>query len=387
MEYALKNLKRRPLPGAAVLLFAAIIATVLCALFQRDLEAKQRYDAVCQEIKVVCTVTDLSGTKSNDLDIFTGILSLFLPESFSSPMTEFAGLFEDIRIQSRFPVTVSSVPCQLIGITTRDAAPALWPENGCAFFWEEPFDHSFFSGEDLACLIPESLAEILSDAGMDEAVPLQVSGRDEVFWLDIAGTYLYEGSDAIYVPWAAYREIMAPTGRGLSAQSISATLKSNDDLPVLRELAAQWFAEPDPNNAGMDMVGKYYLALDINDSQLAQAALSLNHSLRVNAIAGALIFLLCALAGVMVGYLMVRSRRREILLLRTLGTPNSQIYLGFAAEQSLCLLLGIALGGSSYLWKPLGRLVLFAALYFGGLSLALLYLLRRGLLSTQKEGE
>ena len=53
----------------------------------------------------------------------------------------------------------------------------------------------------------------------------------------------------------------------------------------------------------------------------------------------------------------------------------------------LCVAVGTVLGGSYALWRPVGQLGLFLAIYFLGLSAALLIFLRRNLLTTMKEDE
>ena len=98
-------------------------------------------------------------------------------------------------------------------------------------------------------------------------------------------------------------------------------------------------------------------------------------------------FALSAGAGFFVGFLMIRQRKREIALMRTLGTRNGAVYLGFALEQILCVVVGAALGGAPFGWHPVERLLIFIGIYFIGLTAALLVFLHQNLLSTLKEGE
>ena len=117
--------------------------------------------------------------------------------------------------------------------------------------------------------------------------------------------YLSKGKEdkAIYCPWETYLEIFRSTGRAVMADSLSATLRNNEDLELFREEAAKWFAEPDARAAGMIENDGFFLALDINDSQLKQAKQNLENSIAVNRIAAAAIFVLSAGAGALVGFL------------------------------------------------------------------------------------
>ena len=73
--------------------------------------------------------------------------------------------------------------------------------------------------------------------------------------------------------------------------------------------------------------------------------------------------------------------------MRTLGGSNFHIYLGFVAEQLLCVGAGIALGGTLMKFNAPKQLALFALVYFVGLSAALVVFLHKNLLSSMKEEE
>ena len=135
------------------------------------------------------------------------------------------------------------------------------------------------------------------------------------------------------------------------------------------------------------MVGNYYLALDINDSQLSQAKTNLENSMTVNRVAAVLVLALSAVAGAFIGFLMIRNRKKEIALMRIMGTPDSRIYVSFVIEQLIFVVLGAIIGGSKFMWNPVSWLVLFVCVYFIGLSAALLVMLRKNLLATIKEDE
>ena len=144
---------------------------------------------------------------------------------------------------------------------------------------------------------------------------------------------------------------------------------------------------PSPNAAGRDEVNGFYLALDINDYQLTQADLTLRNSMRVNELVTLLVFVASAVAGFLVGFLMIRTRKREITLMRTLGCSNGRIYVEFAWEQLLCILLGVLIGGGYTMWQPMWKLALFVVVMFVGLSAALIVFLNNNLLTTAKEEE
>lgn len=384
------RIKRKPLLSAAIFLFAAVIALALCGLRNGNEKAQEHYNEIYDTIKVRCTVTSLDGAQSDQLLISQGMIALFTGGDPLVP-TDLQELLEDVQIKGSLKFRWNSVTYTLTGITSTDIEPGLWPENR-AIFWKENADSGFFLGNGMECIIPSSLQEKLQEADLPTDVfPLHIDGdaylRDFDGELTVLGVYEGKNSKTLYCPWDTYVSITEAMGNGLMAEALHATLRSNRDLPLLRKTAAQYFARPDPGYLGSGTAGDYYLALDINDSPLIQAKTDLENSMAVNRIAAGLILALSAAAGALIGFLMIRNRRREIALMRTMGTPDSRIYFGFAAEQMLFAVLGAAAGGSVFRWDPASWLILFVCVYFAGLSAALLLMLRRNLLTAIKEDE
>jgi cell division protein FtsX len=84
---------------------------------------------------------------------------------------------------------------------------------------------------------------------------------------------------------------------------------------------------------------------------------------------------------------MIRRRKRDIMLMRMVGESNARIYVGFALEQMICIILGIAIGGAYYMWNPMDKLAIFAIAYFVALSFALVIFMSKKLIRNVKEDE
>lgn len=298
----------------------------------------------------------------------------------------------------------------MIGITSKAAPPNLTAQRECEISWFEGFDETRFdSAEEIYLLVPENVT--VSD--QDEELPgIQVTLHFENMVFDgyygygsgqmagqpkyrlmtydctatIAGTYTNNiDSRDIYCSFEPLITCGARTGRSTVLDYISATLISNDQRGELREMCNRWFRDPD----NPDMVPTKYrgYALIINDETLENLRATLENSIAINEICMMLVFILSAGAGFFLGFLMIRSRKREIILMRTLGRANWAIYVSYALEQMLCIAAGTALGGMLYQWQPLDRLIIFVGIYFVGLSAALILFLNSKLLTTIKEEE
>lgn len=387
LRYVWIRIERKPLVFVAVLLFTATIAMALCGLHSGNDTALAQYNDIYYEIDVRCTVTNLAGDQSDRLDIQPGTIALFTEQS------DLSDLLEDVHIKGSVDIVWNNEGYTLVGITSTGIESKLWPENGCTIFWNENADIEFFANSKMECIIPGELQKKMLDAELSTAFfPFHINATnpyetDYDGELTILGNYMGSNGRIIYCPWNTYVSILRSMGRYEVADSIYGTLRNNNDLSLLREVASRYFAEPNPSYVGFEVAGEYYCALDINDSQLSQAKTNLENSMTVNRIAAVLVLALSAAAGAFIGFLMIRNRKKEIALMRTMGTPNSRIYVSFVIEQMIFVVLGAIVGGSNFVWNPVSWLVLFVCVYFIGLSAALLAMLRKNLLTTLKEDE
>ena len=131
----------------------------------------------------------------------------------------------------------------------------------------------------------------------------------------------------------------------------------------------------------------YRYVMDINDEHLAELSTILEESIRFNRFVTVLVVILSIISGFLVGFLMVRRRKRDIVLMRTVGESNFRLYIGFILEQMICVILGIAVGGAYYMWNPMDKLIIFAVVYFVALTVALAIFMSKKLLTTIKEDE
>ena len=396
MQLALIRLRRKPMVAVAIIGFTAVISLVLCGLNRGISDAQAHYDEIYKTIDVRCTVTNLTGDQSDHLFLSADMISLFagrsegMSDRFPDDLAEWV---DDVQLTGSTKFTWNDEEYTLTGITSRGAKSALWPENGCTIQWNEGVDDTVFSGDRAVCMIPEALAKKFEKLGLpSDTLSLSIEAHYDFQTeysgeLEIAGIYYSEDTNTIYCPWDTYTAILRSTGMFASADSLSAVLRDNNDLEEFRVLASQWFATPTPNAAGRDQIDGFYYALDINDSQLVQAETNLKNSMSVNRVAVITVFIMSTIAGALVGFLMIRNRKREIIIMRTVGTPDHQIYGSFALEQLACVIPGVLAGGAYFLWKPASWLALFVFVYFVGLSTALLISLKKNLLTTIKEDE
>lgn len=382
-----------------VLIFAALICAILCWLNAANEQEVADFEQVYAQIPVELTVTNLTGNRTDNLGIPEWLGALFDTDSMNSYV-------RDVQMKARHEINNACdfYGDELMGVTSLELAAELDPYRGAVVNYYPGYDETMFAEDALLCLIPEAMEHCVAEDGTvtlafrclksDPSASTSIEDRyveiEIVF--TVAGTYSI-GYDCGYLfcPYFAVDYVYVHIGCQKSIDSIHALLADNNKLEDFREFATKWFAEPNVSGEktpwDFSSYDYYPYALDIDDTMLKQVSAVLGASIAINQFAALMVFILSAGAGFFLGFLMIRSRKREIILMRTLGKANGRIYLDFAFEQMLRLLLGVVIGGAVFAWQPVERLMWFAVVYFVGLSTALIVFLNSKLITNMKEDE
>lgn len=403
LKRILRNNLRRPLYSLAVILFAAVLAVVLCYLYKSGEEEQRSFEETYASVPVIFRVTNLDGSKTGIVDNWAA--DLFTEEGLIPNLAPYVGeLYTSTGRKGDMKCTKTdenglpletTTEASMIGISSFYVAQELTENYGGEVHWYDGFNESVLATEELICLVPESMKDEKTVEMTFYYKGTNVHGhpfeRTVVRSFRVVGYYIVEGNSSLYCPYAVMKQVSAELGARRIITQVCARLNDNTALPQLRETAAEWFAEP--NAAGIHTPWgrfgyEYYIyAMDIDDVMLRNLEASMKNSMRLNALAAAVVFMLSAGAGFLTGFLVIRSRKPEIALMRTMGTSHVSIYGELALEQLACIAVGILVGGSYTLWKPAGNLAIFGGVYYIGLTVALLIFLRKNLLTTIKEDE
>ena len=398
-----RHICRQPISALAVVLFAGVLATVLCYLHQAGVQEQERFEQTYASVPVTFRVTDLDGSKPGNIEGW--IVDLFGEQGLQPNLEPYVGeLYVRVDLSGECAYTVtdeSGLPQEVTtaktvaGIGSLYVAEELTENWGGAVYWHEGYDESIFASEELVCLVPEEMQQVQQVRLTFTAARKITDYKSETVTtektLKVVGYYVDKGNTRLYAPYDVSRLIHAELGVSKNISELCAVLNDNNSIDALREAAALWFAQPNPagypTEWGRFGYSFYLYALDIDDTMLTDLEYSMKNSMRLNKLASAAIFVLSAGAGFLTGFLVIRARKREIALMRTMGASNPSIFTELALEQFLCVAAGVALGGSSFLWQPAGRLCIFGAIYFIGLAVALVVFLKKNLLTTIKEDE
>ncbi len=385
--YIIRRVRRRPLIPIAVLALSLLLSFALCFMQYNYEQEEKAYHETYSSIPVYLKVTDLSGMYTDGLEIPGFYYDVLSGSNFVEPRLN--GYIKDVRAEIQLNPSLDGLEVTLNAPNRSDMLPDI--DIG----WGEGYDESIFTEDTMVCIAPENMDFVLGDTitltMFSPYTYFDVNGNEIQdsydFKLTVAGIHKGE-SRVFYAPFCA-GDYLATRTDSRKLSSLSATLADNYAIEEFKELVSAWFAEPDPMGNrtpwSYGIYSYYPNALDVDDELLQRAEDSLAASLLINKMASVLVFILSAGAGFFLGFLIIRSSKREIALMRTLGQSGAKIFLGLLLEQMLCVLLGTAIGGAAFMWQPLERLEAFVVMYFAGLCAALAVFLSRNLLQGQKE--
>lgn len=400
----IRNNLRRPLYSLAILLFALVMTVVLCYLHKAGEEEMRSFESTYVSVPVTFRVTDLDGSKP---DLIEGwIVDLFTEQGMKPNLAPFVkALYTRISLDGKMLVGYEEIfgisekipvyeAVQIAAIDSLYVAEELTEDWGGEVHWYEGYDESILSTEEKVCLVPESMQE-WTELDLYFTYTYEIDGvfytKNAQALVKVVGYYVDKGNSRIYCPYPMAKLVCAELAKSKEMNEICAILNDNHNVEQLREVAAKWFAEPNPSGEKTEWgefgYQYFFYALDIDDYMLRNLESNMKSSMQLNQLSSAVVFVLSAGAGFLTGFLVIRARKREIALMRTMGASHVGIFLQLALEQMACVAAGVFLGGAVFLWQPPQKLGLFAGIYFIGLSLALVIFLTKNLLTTIKEDE
>lgn len=402
LKYIIKRIKNGRMATVGAFLFAALMTFSLCGLHAASQNEIEKYEEAYRTIPVTMTVKSLTGIRSDGLELPQWVMKVFT----DAPMDT---LTKDMQVKMTMPAGADGVTAVLAGERTLAAsaligltAPELDKELSRLdqpVTWLEGFDASLLEseGEELYVIVPESLYEELKQENISRlSFRFSYDNAFDYFpranierEMQIVGTHAEESEGRFFCPYSTLFRIYKDVGMPIYADSVSATVANNDWIDKVRERTDEWFVEPSLTAQRVPWDYSYYFyypyALDIDDAALVHAGEVMKTNIMINEISTALVFILSASAGFLVGFLLINRRKREIMLMRTMGTPDRIIFRDFALEQMICAFAGALFGGVFFLWWPIWRVGMFLAVYFVGLAISLTVFLKKNLLTAIKE--
>lgn len=224
--------------------------------------------------------------------------------------------------------------------------------------WATGYDASVFSGSKLVCLLPARLS--WEPEGTQE---IRIGGQAYSF--TVVGVYgskfSSSGGTVYYCPINTLQEIYRTEDLAFSYNGMEMELQKLNQLDLFKSQMKQLGLQ----NGEARLV--------IRDMQLQTVTGQLRRQVRMLEALLPLLFAMIAGISFALSFLLLRGRRREVAVLRSLGMPRVRVFAVFLLETALQALLGLLLGvvtgsllfGSSAL-QPTYLMTAFFCYLFGG---------------------
>ena len=300
-----------------------LLIAFLCAFFTLFdgfiCQKEQDMESAYAVIPVTVVVSNLTGTKTDDLKITDYIINYFLSDKYAygGELQEkaFSSYVKDVCLKASVYYsqgTGFSSRQKLIGITSVDAASELTP----------------------------------------------VSGNSSE-------------SQTIYCPFSCVAAAQTKLDGKITGDSLSATVRDNHELDEFRQILMRHFANVDPSGHQEEINNSPVLryqqfAVTVHDETLRETLNALNRNLQTLYRLKPIFACIEVMIGAAAGFFYIHIRRREFAIARSLGTKRIETVIMVFVEICLMFLVGAAIGTILILFvqETATQYVMAAALFF-----------------------
>lgn len=304
-----------------VSVIAAVAAlTFFLSVYTSSIQASQdQLDRVYRITEVTARISGQNGgaTAKLNADTYNRILSSgFVKESH-------ALIQQDARDDKML---------RAMDITELDADLSGWIPYAT---WLDGYDPSFLCGDELVCLAP-----LATGVAVGETVSLSLDGAEKTLTLELKVIGLYgkkyhssNDSDIYYCPLKAMEAFLQRQGEPIAYNFVEMDLKNLQNLGKFKK---------EMTELGLS---KGASLLSINDALLQHVTAKFRQHIRL--LTMLLPILLTVVGGIGFGlsFLLLRGRKKEVAILRSLGTGRRRVFGMLLSESAIQVVLGTLLGG------------------------------------------
>lgn len=337
--------------------------TVLLSLIRNAINTQEEKLNILQnDFPIWMELSDTKGISSDNLSIPNFYIWHFIHESVSPEGYEIYHLVKDVALKHTVDAIKDNLEVSLIGITRRESDYKLSVENGVQVEFYNGYTWDDFLQRQAICIVPANMRNdyievfITDDSNIlaKEPAPIQLKVIGEVYGGD---------GSSIYVPWIYVTE------DGMEhSEVLRAVVSDNSQLNELKFRMKRYFTYVDFNRSDTE----YHFAMTIFDSSYIATYTSVTRNISLLRTGKFAFFIIAVIIGFLTGFLLVRTRRKEIALLRSIGISTRIIVLSFLLGYAIiCLttalfytLLTIFINPmrQGYIYLPLVSLCFFIGL-------------------------
>lgn len=334
LKPTLKCMLRRWLSCVLLVLLVCVGAfgmTLLAGVLDAQ---KAALDKVYDESSIRCVISNLSGTKTDRLEINT----MYIDLCTTSYRHDFCSWIERVNLKRTLKCDEE---IQLTGISYPEAAVELLPENGAALSFFDGYSEAIFQTDQAVCLVPAAKLSELTVNG-DGSRQISVTSEGKTATMTVAGAYYGGISSAVYCPFNYLSKFLAKN-EDIYTDSLSFYVKDNRTLEEFKEEAEKYFSEPSITAEDKPM----YYAITVYDELFNKTVAGIEENIAVLGLLLPILYIIAAGTGLLASFLYIRGRVREFAVMRSLGLSRIGVTGLVSFEQIIIAAVGTALGVSA----------------------------------------
>ena len=336
IKVTLKCMLRRWLPCALLVLLVCVGAFGMTLLAGALDAQKAALEEVYDESSIRCVISNLSGTKTDRLEIN----SMYIDLCTTFDRHDFCSWIERVNLKRMLKCNKegSNEEIQLAGISYPEAAMELLPENGATLSFFDGYSEDIFQTEQAVCIVPGTMLSELTVNG-DGGRQISVTLEGKTATMTVAGAYYGGISSAVYCPFDYLPEFLVKD-EYIYTDSLSFYVSDNRTLEKFKEEAEKYFSEPSITAEDKPM----YYAITVYDELFNKTVAGIKENIAVLRLLLPVLYIIAAGIGLLASFLYIRGRVREFAVMRSLGLSRIRVTGLISFEQLIIGTVGTVLG-------------------------------------------
>lgn len=336
LKPTLKCMLRRWLSCVLLVLLVCVGAfgmTLLAGVLDAQ---KAALDKVYDESSIRCVISNLSGTKTDRLEINT----MYIDLCTTPDRHNFCNWIERVNLKRTLKCNEedSNGEIQLTGISYPEAAVELLAENGAALSFFDGYSEAIFQTDQAVCLVPAAkLSELTVNEDGSRQISVTLEGKTAT--MTVAGAYFGGISSAVYCPFDYLSKFLAKN-EYIYTDSLSFYVKDNRTLEQFKEEAEKYFSNPSITAEDKPM----YYAITVYDELFNRTVSGIEENIAVLNLLLPALYTIAAGIGLLASFLYIRGRVREFAVMRSLGLSRIGVTGLISFEQLIIAAVGTSLG-------------------------------------------
>lgn len=330
LRYTLLHIRRRPLQFLCVFVAVSLLGCLLLSVHTSMQVRQTSLDTLVDSSEVWCVIGRVGNAR-------WAASAHHVSQLLQPDAGDFAAFVDayvtDVRAKATLNVSPTGMPAEVEAtfLTCWEADDSLRLLDERRLTMVQEYDTSCLRGSETVCIAGSMVAPL--GASLTFALPENCGGTE--ITVRVVGTITDD--DSIYLPWTLYESSIPDLYAATPADSVSFRLKDNHLIDAFRQEAAAFYA---PEHASSGEYPSYEHTLVIRDAQFRENTTAAERNLTMMRMLTPAFLVMALGIGLLLVALMLRTRRTEYAILRSMGQSAKFILLQSVTETLLAAVPG-----------------------------------------------